>query len=99
MTRCTHPSCTHPAAWTFDGYEVCSAHAVDFAARGRTGRLLPRPAPPGPVEMAEAWLAAHPGDATAPVVEGLLAEIRRREAGQGGSGQAFDRGETLRACS
>ena len=99
MTPCTHPSCHHPAAWSFDDRELCSAHAVDFAARGRPGRLLPRAAPPGPVELAEAWLAAHPGDAAAPIIEGLLAEIRRREAGQGGSGPAFDRRGTLGACS
>jgi len=99
MTPCTNPSCTHPAAWVFDDRELCSAHAVDFAARGRPGRLLPRAAPPGPVEMAEAWLAAHPGDAAAPVVDGLLTEIRRREAGQDGSGPEFDRQERLGACS
>jgi hypothetical protein len=96
MTPCTHPSCQHPAAWSFDGRPVCSAHAVDLAARGRPGRLLPRPCP---VAAARAWLAEHPGDAAAPVVEGLLAEIRRRETGQGGATAAVDGAVRLGACS
>ena len=41
MTPCTHPNCTGEARWSFDGRSVCRAHAVELAARGRPGRLLP----------------------------------------------------------
>ena len=38
---CTHPNCTARARWSFEGRTVCRAHAVELAARGRPGRLLP----------------------------------------------------------
>ena len=96
---CTHPNCTASARWSFDGRSVCRTHAVELAARGRPGRLLPDERQDVVARLRAGCEFAEDSDMdpesfmchrieceAADEIERLRAEIKRlrREAGQAG---------------